>query len=173
MATLRQNLISAAGASCLVMGSYWGTVLWRSGDTISGFSTVIDGDTIDIGRNRVRIYGIDAPEMAQTCTSPNGKPWACGREAKIYLERITKGNQVVCTIREHDVYGRIIGICKVGGTDLGRELVRYGYAVAYRRYSEKYTFEEASAINAKRGIWAGTFQPPESWRREHNDWQGR
>jgi endonuclease YncB( thermonuclease family) len=39
----------------------------------------IDGDTLKSSTTEVRLYGIDAPELAETCTDANGKEWACGR----------------------------------------------------------------------------------------------
>lgn len=171
--TLRQNLFSATLACITVVGGYQLVHWWRAPATIEGLASIVDGDTLDIGRHRIRIYGIDAPEMGQSCASPNGTAWACGHEAKIYLDKLIANRIVSCVAKDHDVYGRTIGLCKVASIDVGREMVRQGMAVAYKRYSHKYDMEETHAINGKRGMWAGTFQPPESWRRDHNDWQGR
>jgi endonuclease YncB( thermonuclease family) len=173
MATLRQNLISAVGASCLVMGGYWGLHLWRTNPDAAGRARVVDGDTLDVGSQRVRLYGIDAPEMGQSCTTATGQAWACGHEAKTYLEKLVKDQWVTCKRRDTDVYGRMIATCKAAGVELGLYMVRAGLAVAYTRYTDRYRQDETMAVNAKRGMWAGKFQPPESWRRDHYDWQGR
>jgi len=45
----------------------------------TGAIMVIDADTWDVGGQRVRVFGIDAPELAQTCKKPDGTTWACMR----------------------------------------------------------------------------------------------
>ncbi len=47
---------------------------------ITGKPRVIDGDTIEINDQRIRLHGIDAPEAKQTCIE-NGKRWRCGTNA--------------------------------------------------------------------------------------------
>ena len=42
---------------------------------IAGLGHVIDGDTLDIGQTRIRLEGVDAPEMAQTCQTATGESW--------------------------------------------------------------------------------------------------
>lgn len=59
-----------------------------------------------------------------------------------------------------DRYKRIVAICRIGKLDLGAEMVRAGWALAFVRYSSDYVAQESAARLAKRGLWAGTFQPP-------------
>jgi len=47
---------------------------------VAGIATVIDGDTLEIHGQRIRLHGIDAPESRQLCRL-DGKPWQCGKDA--------------------------------------------------------------------------------------------
>jgi endonuclease YncB( thermonuclease family) len=62
---------------------------------------VIDGDTIELDGIRWRIWGIDAPEMDQTCGN-----WTAGIAATYALAHLTRGKTITCELRGHDRYGR-------------------------------------------------------------------
>ena len=134
-------------------------------ETLTGRASVIDGDTIELHGQRIRLHGIDAPEGGQTCETAAGKPWRCGTAAARALDGMTFGKTVVCAPQDIDRYGRIVAICEVAGLDLGGELVEQGLAVAYRNYSRAYVPAEGRARAARRGMWAGRFQMPWDWRR--------
>jgi endonuclease YncB( thermonuclease family) len=127
----------------------------------------VDGDTIDIQGTRIRLHGIDAPELSQQCRR-DGVLYACGEDAKAALGRIIGGVKVACDPRDHDRYGRTIAACVAHGLDVGREMVRQGRAVAYTRYSLAYIIDEVAARAARRALWAGDFENPEDWRRHHD-----
>lgn len=131
---------------------------------LDGPVRVIDGDTLEISGERVRLFGIDAPERDQRCTDAAGRPWACGARATEALRDLTKGRAVRCSGEEQDRYGRLVARCAVAGRDLGAAMVRDGMAFAYRRYSLDYVAEEGQAKAAKRGIWAGTAENPAAVR---------
>jgi endonuclease YncB( thermonuclease family) len=133
---------------------------------IIGRAAVIDGDTIEIHGQRIRLHGIDAPEKAQPCFDASGKSWRCGPAAANALDEFIGVSPVICRERDTDRYGRVVAACTVRGEDIGEWLVRSGNAMAYRRYSGDYVPAEQEAKNAKRGIWAGTAQPPWEWRAE-------
>ncbi len=133
-------------------------------DQLSGRATVTDGDTIRIGRTRIRLHGIDAPERRQTCTS-DGQSWRCGEASTEALKGVIGDNPVQCSRRDKDHYGRIVAVCRVGSTDLNAWMVQQGWAVAYRRYSKDYVSDEAAARAAGRGMWRGEFMMPWEWRR--------
>jgi endonuclease YncB( thermonuclease family) len=128
-----------------------------------GKPVAIDGDTLDFGGQRVRLFGIDAPEKAQTCTR-NGEAWPCGEDAKAMLQALVANNQVSCRQRDIDKYGRSVAICSVGRLDLSDALARAGYAVALEDFSADYVAAASSARSARLGIWSGEFQIPADFR---------
>ncbi len=129
-----------------------------------GTASVIDGDTIEVRGQRIRLHGIDAPESRQFCRR-DGKPWQCGKDAANALADKIARRTGTCEDLGRDRYKRIIARCTVASEDLGEWMVSQGLALAYRRYSLDYVDEEAEARAARRGIWAGEFVKPWEWRR--------
>ena len=89
----------------------------------SGNAFAVDGDTLRIGPERVRLVGIDAPEREQTCTRTNGEVWGCGEAAHGALTALVRGANITCTPQGRDRYGRILAKCKSGDADLGQSIV--------------------------------------------------
>lgn len=125
---------------------------------------VHDGDTLTLltvtkQQIRVRLHGIDAPELTQ----------AFGATAKTALSDLVFSKQVDVQVIERDRYGRTVGRVKVGKTDVNLEMVRQGFAWWYRDYAKKDTAlaaAETEAKQAKRGLWAdASAQPPWEYRR--------
>jgi endonuclease YncB( thermonuclease family) len=133
------------------------------GLVITGRAGIIDGDTIEVGGRRIRLHGIDAPEIDQICHR-GGRPWRCGSDAAAALDRFIGGRRVACTELDVDRYGRSVAACTLDSQDVGDWMVRNGWAVAYRRFSEAYVGAEAEARAARRGIWSSRFEMPESHR---------
>lgn len=131
--------------------------------SVSGAARPIDGDSLWVGGNEVRLQGIDAPEGSQTCWH-GGQTWNCGEEAKSELVRAIGGEDVACDVSERDRYGRLLARCTAGGRDINSSMVRAGMAVAYGGYNK----EEADARSSRRGVWSGEFDEPQKWRAEHN-----
>lgn len=129
-----------------------------------GAAEIIDGDSFRLGGDEIRLNGIDAPEYRQTCRDDGGRPWNCGRAAADALRRLVSGREVACTGLEADYYGRLVSRCTAGGLELNAEMVRLGWAIAYRRHGGYYVDLEAEARRQRRGIWRGSFDPPEAWR---------
>ncbi len=142
--------------------------------TITGFAQVIDGDSIKINGINIRLFGIDAFELKQSCEN-NMFIWGhCGKESKRYLEDLIDGKRITCSYREKDRYGRILGICYHGVyyhndplLEINGTMVFAGRAIAYTKYSKRYLELEDSAKKDKAGIWRYGFkETPEQWRRK-------
>lgn len=115
---------------------------------------VIDGDTIDVGGTRVRLFGIDALETRQTCATEHGVSWRCGQWVSQQVRALYQGKTARCTTLDRDRYGRVVARCDVAGRDMGAELVSAGLAYAFRKYALDYDLAEKQAAVADRGIWA-------------------
>lgn len=135
----------------------------QTGPPVSGRARISDGDSFHLGDERIRLLGIDAPELAQTCADARGRDWPCGRTAHDRLAALVAGKALTCNPQGHDRFGRILATCSVGGRDLGAQMVEAGLAVS----SDDYGREEAAARQAKRGLWVGTFEMPRAWRDSH------
>ena len=130
---------------------------------IAGRASVIDGDTIEIRGQRVRLFGIDSPESDQLCQA-NRKTYRCGQQAALALADRIGERTVRCQERDRDRYGRTVAVCYVGSEDLDRWMVEQGWAAAFRKYSLDYVDAENDAREARRGIWQGEFEMPWDWR---------
>ncbi len=139
--------------------------VWAAKDDLIGAARVVDGDSIEIAGSKIRLYGIDAPELDQSCNDRNGATYACGRLAKRHLEKTAKGS-VTCESVETDRYGRDVSICYAGDTDLGAAMVSAGWARAYLSYSLRYATAEQAAREARRGLWDGDFDNPWAFRED-------
>lgn len=131
-------------------------------ETVASAARVVDGDTLMMGGESVRLSGIDAPELGQTCRK-NGTEWPCGRAARNELVRLVRGQDIRCVTDGRDRYGRLLGTCHRGSIDLNETMVATGFAVAYGGY----TGAEQAARSAGLGVWAGTFDQPRDWRARH------
>lgn len=138
------------------------------GEALAGRAKVVDGDSLQVAGQQIRLFGIDAPESRQQCQTVAGRSYSCGRDATRALEAAIGGRAVACTLLTHDRFDRDVAICAVGGRDLGETMVRAGHAIELPQHSGgRYTEAERSARDAKRGLWAGTFEYPAAWRAAH------
>ena len=134
--------------------------------TIIGKPKIIDGDTIHINKNKIRLHGIDAPEKNQNCTFKQ-EEWLCGKQSTIELKKLINNQIVKCTTTDIDIYNRYIAVCFVDNNNLNQLMVKNGWAVAYRYYSTDYIIEEKYARENKLGIWKGEFQKPYLYRKKN------
>jgi endonuclease YncB( thermonuclease family) len=132
--------------------------------SVSGTASVIDADTLEIAKQRIRLVGVDAPESGQKCLDANRKFVRCGSISANALDKWINRNPVTCAIEDKDRYGRLLGKCSARGENMQEWLVTNGYAIAYRAYSTAYVAAELKARKARAGVWAGEFIPPWDWR---------
>ena len=136
-------------------------------DTISGRASVIDGDTLEIHGERIRLLDVDAPESRQTCTRPDGSQWKCGQQAAIALSDWIGTRTVTCETGRKDRYGRWLANCMSGGEDMARWLASRGWAVPFRECKcDVIRDASESAKSLQHGIWSGTFLMPWQWRKQ-------
>ena len=148
-----------------------GTAPHRALGVLTGVPEIVDGDSIHIEGVSIRLHGIDAPEITQSCKAalpasgfktPPADTWKCGLEARRALTHIVGRGTVTCTPTTLDRYGRTVARChtefRQGGADIGAEMVRLGLAWAFVRYSTDYVEIEREARNARRGVWQAETQ---------------
>ncbi|WP_273757695.1 thermonuclease family protein [Bartonella sp. AU55XJBT] len=136
---------------------------FSSKNSIEGKPLIMDGDSIMISSIKIRLVGIDAPELRQFCGKKDVR-YPCGLEAKKYLERLVENQSVTCHWHKIDKYHRILATCQTKQVgNINATLVQNGWAVSYYDYPK----EEQEAKRKKRGIWASSFQRPKEWRKAH------
>jgi endonuclease YncB( thermonuclease family) len=123
--------------------------------------TVVDGDTIKLKGTTYRLWGIDAPEVAQPCLDG----WMGGVEATKALAALIRNHTVTCEGRETDRFRRTVAVCRADGEDLGAAMVSTGMAYAFTRYSSDYVVQERAAIGARLGGHAHDCEKPWDWRK--------
>ena len=136
---------------------------------IVGKASVIDGDTIEIHGERVRLWGIDALESDQLCRCYESKHYQCCRLAANALASLfaTIILPVTCSPTGRDRYRRTVAVCFLGqpGPDIGKWLVANGFALDWPQYSHgQYADDQGGAEQGERGIWRGSFVEPWKYR---------
>ena len=140
----------------------------RASDVVD-YTTVIDGDTLLIEEVRIRLAGIDAPELGQRCRGPTNIEWPCGFAAKRMLAGKIGGKRVSCRKLHLDEFNHPTATCVASsGDDLSAAMVRAGYALSIGP-EHQYLVEEAAARVAGAGMWSGSFQTPWEWRAQQLD----
>lgn len=137
---------------------------------LAGPARIIDGDSISVDGESVRLIGIDACEMNQVAEAPEG-PWRCGLSARARVIELTEGHEVTCRWSERDIYDRLLARCEADGRDIGAQLVTEGLAVVYRHEGRPTAPElvplEETARREGRGLWGSTFEDPKDYRRRN------
>ena len=159
----------ADGLVFLAVLAMLGLALRQSGlqSVPRGSYMAVDGDSLRRDAEDFRLHGIDAPELHQSCETAAGRPYPCGREARGALRSLVSGQNLDCRVLDIDRYDRSVVACQAGEQSLNAEMVRRGWAIAYRRHGRQYITEEGAARAARRGLWQGRFDNPEDWRARH------
>ena len=160
---MRSHLRIIACLSALAMALTAAPVLAQS---ITGQAQISDGDSLVVAGHRIRLVGIDAPELSQTC-STNEAAWACGERAKRVLEDLVKDQDVHCRIQGFDQYERSLAVCSTEFLSLNEAMVELGWALAYTQFSAEYLEAQSRAKDRAAGIWASTIIPPWEHRTAH------
>ncbi len=127
-----------------------------------GAFRIVDGDTVSLNGDALRLKGIDAPELAQSCQKA-GVSWPCGEAARRALANFFRRGAASCSGGRYDKYRRLLVTCRVADNNANAWMVRHGHAIAYGDYEA----EEAAAQAEKLGLWSGEFELPERWRAAH------
>ena len=144
--------------------------LWLQGGILAPIAangsvvSVIDGDSLWIGDEEIRIAGYDAPEWGQFCETGAGLPWPCGLMARRQLALLVRAGGLECRPVGNDRYGRTLAHCAAGSADIGAAMVRRGFGVRTRQMPFRYGAEETEARTHARGVWQGRHQHPEEYR---------
>lgn len=146
----------------LLLAALLALARWREGRATL-VARVLDGDTLVLATGeRVRLIGINAPEIAGLRRLV---PQPFGPEAAAFARRLAEGRRVRLEFdrERRDTYGRTLAYVFVGDLDLNAEMIREGYAVAYRRFPHRRYDEflalEAEAQRARRGLWGASQAP--------------
>lgn len=153
-----QRLFSAALLFLLPVASSYAAEL------VQGIASVIDGDTIELNGERIRLEGIDCPESRQTCETASGEYYMCGQRAAFALADRISLKTVRCESKGRDRYQRLLAVCYIGQEDINAWMVSEGWALAFRKYSTLYIPQEEAAKEAHKGMWQGRFEAPWEWR---------
>lgn len=136
---------------------------------ITGKPVIHDGDTIKINGQSIRLSGIDAPELKQTCVT-DGVEWPCGESATNRLRGIINTKTVTCQpTKDKDRYNRIIAECyapsnTTGVFNINEAMVSSGWALAYRNKGA-YMERQENAATSEKGIWQSQMELPWDWRK--------
>jgi len=172
-ARLASTVVAVLIAASTVLGGAW--LLWwgatrlasASGlfaQTIEGRAVATTGDVLRIGDTKIRLAGIEAPDLSQICSRPGDRRWRCGAAAQVALARAVRGAAVSCTLSGSDASGRSLGTCSVKSEDIAEGLVREGHVFAEPGLFSRYASQEEEARAEKAGLWRGEAERPAEYR---------
>ena len=155
------RLLGTALAAILALGAF------DAAAEMKGRPRVLSGDTLMLGRETVRLHGIDAPEEGQYCENEYGRPFECGIQALDALQAMIGRSSVTCVGDKRNEEGHLLAVCYAGDTNLNSRMVRTGWAVARPQEQPDYAGLERLARGERAGIWALKFQDPAEWRKQN------
>lgn len=131
-------------------------------ELFAGTARAADGDTLTVDGRRIRLSGMDAPELTQVCRRGE-TDWYCGASARSHLAEMLRHGGIACSLIGTDKYDRTLARCRIGEEDVGERMVRDGLAVSYGDYEAA----ESLARHERKGLWSSVFDRPQDWRRRH------
>jgi endonuclease YncB( thermonuclease family) len=144
-------------ATITVLYGGWSMLESALDELIVGRASVIDGDTLMIGTERVHLFGVDAPALDQVCDY-KGRRWLCGEKSAIDLAAWIGTSTVICR-RRGNAYDGNLGSCLKGHADIADWSVSRGLSIAEIRGPQRYVAHQERARGARAGIWSSTFVP--------------
>lgn len=137
-------------------------------DTVTGPAKVVDADIVMVGKQRVILWAVDAPERTQKCYVGD-LLWDCYAAARQALGDLLAPGDATCTLTADppDKFNRRYGVCIVAEKDIGAELVRAGLARAYVDQAGDYLPQEEEAKAAGLGLFqsGAKIDAPWDWRK--------
>ena len=135
---------------------------------VEGYANAVTGAMLELNGLHIKLLGLEAPYMQQTCANKFGQGYACGKVSRDWLQNWLQNKTVKCHIISPQNNGRATGVCFSEGYDVGAVIVNAGWAVAYTKNTDIYVPYEQQAGTKKRGLWAGTFYKPWDWKKLQN-----
>ncbi len=161
------SLLRLVVVTLIVLAGFAIMRAWKPHEpALAGQASVVDGDTLRLHGNRIRLSGIDAPEHDQLCIDAVGRSYHCGALAANRLSDWLDRRPVTCTPLDHDQYDRTDATCSVAGQDIGEWLVSNGLALRYPQFDRegRYVEAEEKAKASQAGLWRGRFREPWQYR---------
>jgi endonuclease YncB( thermonuclease family) len=158
-----RRLLYQVAAFFIIAIALW-LAVGREMPAVSGQLRAVDGDSLRGPDGDIRLYGIDAPELHQTCLDSRSQSYPCGRESFRHLQMLMADKSVSCRVIDRDRYRRVVAVCSAGSMELNRRMVEDGWATAYERLPSIYSVSEDRARTMRRGLWQGYFERPRQWR---------
>lgn len=159
------KILSMMAALLYLLYGSWTLLAAATDELIVGKASVIDGDTFEIGSERIRLFGVVAPAVGQVCDY-KGRKWLCGSKAALDLAQWMGEATIVCR-RRGKPFSRMVASCMKGVSDVASWSVSRGLSVADTCHSRIYVADQERARTAGTGIWSSTFVLPKVRRHEH------
>ena len=135
----------------------------------SGVPHVVDGNTIIINFQNIRLHGIEAPNAEQLCEI-DGESWLCGWEATNALAHIVGRHWVSCRQNRLNEGGVVDATCFAGNVlNINAWMVRNGWATAQNQTNTRFLQLETLARQEQIGIWRTKYKNTEHLRHSINE----
>lgn len=130
----------------------------------AGHVSVIDGDTLQVNGRIIQLFGIDAPELGQSCFH-DGSWYQCGLTAAFELQKLIEleNTMLTCAPPPQPALPST-EVCQVGHMDVATVLLEGGYAFALPTAGPEYLAAQTTARQGRLGVWHTEQVSPAEWR---------